>query len=67
MSENPTGNESYAFKYGVHLNMFHKRLYLYSDVDYTYIGDMMAETKKFSYGQSRYLIDTCYKQKAQRG
>ena len=43
MSENPIGNESYAFKYGVDLNILHNRLYVYSDVvDYTYLGDVTA-------------------------
>ena len=43
MSENPIGNEPYAFKYGVDLNILHNRLYVYSDVaDYTYLGDVTA-------------------------
>lgn len=43
MSEKPIGNEEYAFKYGVDLNILHNRLYVYSDVvDYTYLGDVVA-------------------------
>ena len=43
MSEKPIGNEEYAFKYGVDLNILHNRLYVYSDVvDYTYLGEVMA-------------------------
>ena len=43
MSENPIGNDEYAFKYGVDLNILHNRWYVYSDVvDYTYLGKVMA-------------------------
>ena len=43
MSEKPIGNEEYAFKYGVDVNILHNLLYVHSDVvDYTYLGEMMA-------------------------
>ena len=29
LSEKPIGNEEYAFKYGVDLNILHNRLYVY--------------------------------------
>ena len=47
MSEKPIGNEEYAFKYGVDLNILYNRLYVYSDVvDYTYLGEVMAPILK---------------------
>ena len=43
MSEKPIGNEEYAFKYGVDLNILHNWLYVYSDVvDFTHLGEVMA-------------------------